>query len=88
MHVDHLKPIFRGHPGVNPALRGTNTIDNLMPACKPCNLWKSTMTIEDFRHEIAAQTERLRLRSSNFRMVERYQLVSVIDVPVVFYFER
>lgn len=85
MHVDHKKPIFRGHHGVNPDLRGTEEIDNLMPACKPCNLWKSTMTIDEFRQVIAAQIERLRLRSANFRMAERYQLVSVIDAPVIFF---
>ena len=89
MHVDHFQPIFRGWAaGTLPERAGTNAAENLMPACRPCNLWKSTMTVEEFRQEIAAQTERLRLRSSNFRMAERYRLVSVIDASVVFYFER
>jgi 5-methylcytosine-specific restriction endonuclease McrA len=33
--VDHMQPISRG---------GTNTIDNLVPACKPCNSRKKDKT--------------------------------------------
>jgi hypothetical protein len=88
MHVDHLKPIWRDNPTVNPAYRGTDTIDNLMPACKPCNLWKSVMPLEQFRSEIMAQVSRLQLRSANFRMATRYGQVTVICAPVVFYFEQ
>ena len=88
MHVDHKKPIWRGNPTVNPSYRGTNDIDNLMPACRPCNLWKTVMPLEQFREEIAAQVERLRLRSANFRMAERYNLVEATNTPVIFYFEQ
>ena len=88
MHIDHMKPIWRGNPTVNPAKRGTNDIDNLMPACKPCNLWKTVMPLEQFRDEMTAQIERLRLRSANYRMAERYGLVVTTGKPVVFWFEK
>lgn len=88
MHVDHAKPIYRHHDTVNPAFRGTDTVDNMMPACKPCNLWKGVYSIEQFRAEVAAQVERLRLRSANFRMAERYALVEATGKPVIFWFER
>lgn len=88
MHVDHLKPIWRGNPTVNPAKRGTNDFDNMMPACKPCNIWKGVYSLEQFRAEMTAQVERLRLRSANFRMAERYGLVEATARPVIFWFER
>lgn len=88
MHIDHLKPIYRGNDSVSPEYRGADTLDNMMPACKPCNLWKGVYLIEQFREEVAAQVERLRMRSANFRMAERYLLVEVTEKPVVFWFER
>jgi 5-methylcytosine-specific restriction endonuclease McrA len=88
MHVDHLKPIWRGNPTVNPKYRGADTIDNMMPACRACNLWKSVHPLEQFRAEMTAQVERLRLRSANYRMAERYGLVEATGKPVIFWFER
>lgn len=79
MQVDHIHPRYLG---------GSNDIGNLNPACRVCNNWKLTFTIDQFRHEIAAQIERLRLRSANFRLAERYQLVEVPEREVVFWFEK
>lgn len=66
-----------------------NHIDNLMPACRYCNKWKDTFTVEDFRNEIMAQVERANKYSSNYRMAKRYGLVteSVYEKPLNFYFE-
>jgi 5-methylcytosine-specific restriction endonuclease McrA len=38
--VDHLTPLSRG---------GSHTIDNLVPACRPCNSSKGTRTLSEFR---------------------------------------
>jgi len=90
MHVDHLKPIFRGwgdnHPF--PGHGGTDTIDNMMPACAPCNLRKSTLTLESFRAEINLQVSRLRRDSAAFRLAERFGLISETGKAVTFWFER
>ena len=89
MHVDHLKPIFRGWLDEHkPAFAGTDVMENMMPACRACNLWKSTHPLEQFRSEMAAQVERLRLRSAGFRMAERYGQVKATGRPVVFWFEK
>jgi 5-methylcytosine-specific restriction endonuclease McrA len=87
MEIDHLKPIYRGNGSVNPAFRGTDTEDNMVPACKPCNRWKSTMTVEQFRAELEAQIERLRRDSAAFRMAERYKLVKAVPRKLIFWFE-
>ena len=88
MHIDHLKPIYRGNPSVNPAYRGPDDISNMMPACRVCNLWKSVWSLEDFRSEISAQVDRLRQRSANFRIAEKYGMVVPVTQPVVFWFEQ
>ena len=36
-HLDHVKPVYRGHDGVSPSHRGTDTVDNALPACARCN---------------------------------------------------
>ncbi len=46
------------------------------------------MPLEQFREEMTAQVERLRLRSANYRMAERYGLVEATGKPVIFWFER
>jgi 5-methylcytosine-specific restriction endonuclease McrA len=79
MQIDHLYPKNRG---------GTDSIENLNPACRVCNNWKWNFTIEEFRYEIKKQVDRCRLYSRNFRMAERYGLVSENKKPVEFYFEK
>lgn len=90
MHIDHVKPIYRNwgttHPV--PANAGTDTIDNMMPSCSPCNLWKKTFTVEEFRKEIAMQVERIRVKSSGFRLAERFNQIKPTDNPVTFWFEK
>lgn len=61
---------------------------NLVPACPPCNLLKATFSIELFREQIAAQADRARLYSVNFRTAERFGQVQVTPSPVVFWFEK
>lgn len=63
-------------------------ISNIVPACAPCNLFKSTFGVEFFRKEIELQVERARRSSVNFRTAERFGLIEVKTVPVVFWFER
>ena len=63
-------------------------IDNLMPACRVCNNWKSANGIELFRSEIFEQVNRLNKYSSNYRMAKKYNLVQETTMPIVFYFEK
>lgn len=86
-HVDHFEPVYR-NCGVNGDLHPErHHIDNLVPACAPCNLFKSVFDLEAFRCEIDAQRERCRKASSGFRIAERMGLIEVHSKPVVFWFE-
>ena len=103
-HADHVEPIIRDfdivkddsgsqftHKTVNngkslkPHL---DNLDNLVPSCAPCNLFKSTFSIEGFRREISLQVERARKSSVNFRTAERFGQISIKTNPVVFWFEK
>lgn len=77
-HVDHIHPVRRG---------GGNEIGNLNPACSTCNNFKHTYGVEGLRRELQAQVERARKYSVNFRMAERYGLITVNAIKVVFHFE-
>ena len=96
-HADHIEPIRRykdieiTDDGVrhfttceNPHL---DTIDNMVPACRKCNLFKGVFSIEGFRKELSYQIERARDYSVNFRNAERFGLITVTNKPVVFWFE-
>lgn len=61
-------------------------IDNLNPACRPCNLDKNAGSLDKWRLSLKHKITCLR-RISNFRHMEKYGLVEVIDKPIVFYFE-
>jgi len=64
-----------------------DAIENIVPACAPCNLFKSVFSIEEFRIEIALQVDRARRQSVNFRTAERFGLIEVRPAKVVFWFE-
>jgi 5-methylcytosine-specific restriction endonuclease McrA len=87
--VDHFFPIFREtFKGVT-TVRYPNldVIGNKVPSCKPCNNWKKTFTIEEFRTEIAMLPSRLYRDSSGFRMAIRLGMIERTEKPVVFWFE-
>lgn len=97
-HVDHIQAIRRNDSDewiekmnkfrINPLVRGQNSIENYNPACRHCNIWKSTFDIEQFRKEVAEQVKRLNAYSSNYRNAKRYGLVSETGIEVKFYFEQ
>ena len=87
-HADHFEPIYRGAGSNGDLYPERDTVDNHVPSCAPCNLFKSVFTIEEFRREIELQTERARKQSVNFRTAERFGLIEVKQAPVVFWFER
>lgn len=65
-----------------------DSIDNMVPACAPCNLFKGVYSVESFRSEISKQVERGRKQSVNFRTAERFGLIEIVEKPIVFYFEE
>lgn len=103
-HADHFVPIIResqivkdvsdspfSHKSISTgrSLRPElDTIENIVPSCAPCNLFKSNFSVDFFRSEIRDQIERARKTSVNFRTAERFGLIQTNSEPVVFWFEK
>lgn len=51
MQADHRVPLSRG---------GTHDIENIMPACRQCNLEKASMSEFDFRTRLAIESKKRR----------------------------
>lgn len=91
-HVDHIKPAWHNWDSEDIKIRlkiekGKDELDNYNPSCPRCNKWKSTFSIDKFRHEISMQIERLKRDSSSFRMALDYGLIKETEIQVKFYFE-
>ena len=78
-HIDHTDPKYRG---------GKDDKENKFPACPRCNIRKSVFTIEQFRHEISEQVNRLRRNSNQFRLAESFNQIKETNAPVIFWFEK
>jgi hypothetical protein len=92
MQVDHIEAFW--HSGTEEdckrwkVTKGKHEEDNFNPSCVRCNRWKSTFTIEHFRHEIQQQLLRLQRDSSNYRMALDYEMITENNKPIEFFFER
>ncbi len=103
-HADHMQAIRRESEFVaapegshyNVVLRHTGRcdhpeldhIENMMPACQPCNLYKGGNTLEGWRQQLQELNRKLQDYSKHFRFAKAFGLVIEIDKPVVFYFEQ
>ncbi|EHM7395297.1 HNH endonuclease [Salmonella enterica] len=102
-HADHVQAVLRKSDRCMKAaekgifrLKSTGDVfrpeadcpENIFPSCAPCNLLKTTYSLEMFRKQVSLQVERGRRSSVNFRTAERFGLISVVNKPVVFWFEQ
>lgn len=79
MQVDHVQSVYWNNGG--------NEIENLMPACRMCNFYKSTYDLEKFRGQLRMLTERLE-KSFIYRLAKKYGIVEEHDRDIQFYFEK
>lgn len=95
-HADHLEPVerkFKYVPGKGAVLTGemwrpeNDNLDNMMPACPPCNIDKHSMTLEGWRRKLQDATNVLTRNNPTYRHALRFGLISETGAKVVFYFE-
>ena len=65
-----------------------NSFENLLPACRSCNHYKDTLTVEKFRQLIERGPEILARDSVAYRAAVRFGMVKPKPKKVVFFFER
>ena len=82
MQVDHVVPLNGW------SQRGSDTLDNMLPACRSCNHYKSTMSLENFRKMVENMPVALARDSVTYKNAVRFGLVVPDPRPIVFYFER
>ena len=79
MQVDHVTSVYW--------YNGGNDSENLMPACRMCNFYKSTFSIDKFRDRLQTLTDRLE-KTFIYRLAKNYGIVVEQREPIQFYFER
>jgi len=57
------------------------------PACRQCNFYKSTMSVEGLREQLGLIVGRLE-KLLTFRLALAYGLIQITGRPVKFYFEE
>ena len=82
MQVDHVIPLEGWSE------QGTDTLDNMLPACRSCNHYKSAMSIESFRKMVENMPTALARDSVTYKNAVRFGLVVPNPHPVEFYFEK
>jgi hypothetical protein len=99
-HADHFIPckrdlesrkvrsgVFR-LTSVGSGIPSANVIENMMPACPPCNISKGSMSLEGWRLWISGHTNSLNQYHPIYRLAKAYGLIRETGAAVVFYFER
>ncbi|MDO4301565.1 MAG: HNH endonuclease signature motif containing protein [Clostridia bacterium] len=86
MQVDHFEPLRNWDKSKMEAELWD--FNNLMPACRKCNHYKRAHKIETFRQMIQEIPKKLARDSYIYRIGIKYSLISAMDKPVKFYFER
>lgn len=79
MQVDHIVPI---------AQEGADELSNMLPACRSCNHYKSTLSLEHFRRCVERFPEVLMRDSVTYKNAVRFGLVEPRPHKVIFYFEN
>ena len=86
MQVDHMIPMefYEAYAAIGQDL---DTMNNYMPACRSCNHYKSSMTLEKFRMAIERFPIVLERDNVTYRNAVRFGMVIPNPKKVKFYFE-
>ena len=87
MQVDHVIPM-EFYDAYKTKGKDIDTLDNMLPACRSCNNYKHTLSIELFRQCIEHWPDALKGESCTYRNAIRFGMVEPKPHKVVFYFEK
>lgn len=78
MQADHLVPLYNG---------GADELDNMLPACRSCNHYKATLSLDSFRAMIDSIPDTLYRDSATYRVGRRFGKINIVADKTEFYFE-
>lgn len=87
MQVDHMIPMMYYEAEIAVG-HDIDTIENYMPACRSCNKYKDTLTIEKFRQQIENMHEVLTRDCVTYKNAVRFGQVIPNKHKPIFYFEK
>lgn len=89
MQVDHINSVYK-HCDISKDknLDEINEDENLMPSCRMCNFYKSTLSIDDFRKRLTDVLMPNLRKSFDYRLALKYGLIQENDISIKFYFEN
>lgn len=79
MQIDHVRPL---------AWYGADELWNMLPACRSCNHYKGSGTLDSFRRMVEAIPHTLMRDSVTYKNGVRFGLIEPKPQKVVFYFEQ
>lgn len=88
MQIDHIESVY-----ANTDFKQIMTTEqmynkkNLMPACRQCNFYKSSMDLETFRKQLSDTLIKNLQKTFQYRMALKYGLIEEHIEPIKFYFE-
>jgi HNH endonuclease. len=86
MQADHVIPM-EFYEAYQSEGKDIDTIENMLPACRSCNNYKSTLTLENFRSAIERWPTVLERDSVTYRNAVRFGMINPVPHHIVFYFE-
>ncbi|NIC05239.1 HNH endonuclease [Billgrantia bachuensis] len=98
-HADHLEAVRRRHElyrdekgrhqarVVGADFEERHVLDNMMPACAPCNISKAAYSLERWRDVLVGYVGALHRNNPTYRVAKKHGLIAETVKPVVFYFE-
>lgn len=88
MQVDHIEPLYVHEKAYTSGKADfLDDVENLMPACRMCNFYKSTYSTEKFRERIETTKDRLK-KMFIYRLALKYGIVEEKSREVRFFFEK
>lgn len=89
MQVDHLKSVYLNNDYTQDMTEEEMySFENLMPACRQCNFYKSTFPLETFRKRLTETIMKNLQKEFNYKLAIKYGLIKENIKPVKFYFEQ
>ena len=94
MQVDHIESVykhdFEKYRFGNAKLteEELNSIENYMPACRACNFYKSTFSLEKFRENLTTKLYENLRKNFNYKLMCKYGIIKEDIKPIEFDFGK